>query len=472
MAERRISHAKGKGCMNHNNRIFIYNNVDPSRTKDNIYYVRESLEDAYQKCYGEALSDYNAKQKRADRIIENYYKHLFGNAGQDAVATSSNKEKSFYEIAVGVGDRRTNPVGSAEGEIAAKALDEYAKGFSERNPNFYVFNSVMHLDEKTPHLHIDYIPVASGYKNGLKTRNSISVALQQMGFGKSKNSISEWRIRERKVLREICERYGLEIAEEKKGRGKTYTPDEYKEMRDETKEELRTDPGLMDEIREGYISENKSALVDEAQKQAEKEIKEIKNVLSAETRKINGKIALEKLINTMADGIKETTLFGKTSATIKFDGTAKDAMAVINAAKDRDNARKVKDKAVADKEKAVAEKDEAVKAKELAEEQKADAQRKSAEAKTTAVQAISRANTLKTEAAEEMKKAKALYSQQINLNNLYRQAASDRDGYKTKAGKADKLTVDLEEAYKSIGAMAKAVSSLQCDPDLKIDHVR
>src|SRR5215510_2571111 len=143
MAIRRISHARGKGSINHNNRNHIYKNVDPSKTKDNIYYAKESLEDAYQKCFGQALENYNAKQKRADRKIEDYYSHLFGNASKDTIATSSNKEKSFYEIVVGVGDKNTCPVGSADGELAAKILDEYAKGFAERNPNFYVFNSVL-----------------------------------------------------------------------------------------------------------------------------------------------------------------------------------------------------------------------------------------------------------------------------------------------------------------------------------------
>ena len=158
MANRRISHAKGKGSMNHNNRVHIYKNVDPSKIQNNIFYARENLEDAYQKCFGQALEDYNARQKRADRKIDDYYQHLFGNARKDTVSTSSNKEKSFYEIVVGIGDRNTCAVGSADGELAAKILDEYARGFSKRNPNFYVFNSVMHLDEKTPHLHIDYVP--------------------------------------------------------------------------------------------------------------------------------------------------------------------------------------------------------------------------------------------------------------------------------------------------------------------------
>ncbi len=265
MAIRRISHAKGKGSINHNNRNHFYKNVDPSKTENNIYYAKESLEEAYQKCFGQALVNYNTKQKRADRKIDDYFKHLFGNARKDVVATSSNKEKSFYEIVVGIGNRNTCPVGSADGELAAKILDEYAKGFENRNPNFYVFNSVMHLDEKTPHLHIDYVPIADGYKNGLQIRNSQSVALQQMGFGKEKNSINEWRKQERQILRELCEKHGLEIAGETQGRGKTFTPDEYKKIRDEVKEELKSDPEILDEIKDEMRTDFEDELLSEQQ---------------------------------------------------------------------------------------------------------------------------------------------------------------------------------------------------------------
>jgi len=200
---------------------------------------------------------------------------------------SSNKEKSFYEIVVGIGDKNTCAVGSADGELATKILDEYARGFQERNPNLYVFNSVLHLDEKTPHLHIDYVPVADGYKNGLTVRNSQSVALQQVGFGKNKNSINEWRIKERKILRELCQSYGLEIAEETKGRGKTFTPDEYKKIRDETKEEMKTDPDIMDELRakvEGELLSEQQHLVEEIAKHK----KEVGN-LQSELDNIEGK---------------------------------------------------------------------------------------------------------------------------------------------------------------------------------------
>ena len=91
MASRKISHARGKGSMNHNNRVHIYKNVDASKTANNIYYAKESLDEAYKKCFGEALADYNAKQKRADRKIDDYYFHLFGNASKNEVATSSKR---------------------------------------------------------------------------------------------------------------------------------------------------------------------------------------------------------------------------------------------------------------------------------------------------------------------------------------------------------------------------------------------
>jgi len=224
------------------------------------------LDEAYQKCFGQALENYNIKQKRADRKIDDYYTHLFGNARKDVVAVASNKENSFYEIVVGIGDKNNTATGSADGELAAKILDEYARGFSERNPNLYVFNSVLHLDEKTPHLHIDYIPIADGHKNGLAVRNSQSVALQQMGFGKNKNSISEWRKQERQILRELCQQYGLEVAEETQGRGKTFTPDEYKKIRDEAKEEMKSDPEILDELRadvEGELLSEQQHLIDE-----------------------------------------------------------------------------------------------------------------------------------------------------------------------------------------------------------------
>jgi len=212
LAAKTISFPKGKGHLTHNNREFICNNVVPERTPWNRTYIQESLKDAYEKCFGQALRDYNEAQKRKDRQKDDYLKEI---------ENSGNKEKTFYENMVQIGKKTDTPVTDENGVLTEEAkaaievLDRYAKTFQERNPNLYLFNCVMHLDEATPHLHIDYIPVAHGYKNGMKTRNSLTKAFQQMGFAKAvsrkQNETVAWQEREREYLTELCREQGIEI---------------------------------------------------------------------------------------------------------------------------------------------------------------------------------------------------------------------------------------------------------------------
>ena len=207
-----ISFPKGKGHLTHNNREFISNNVVPERTAWNRIYIQESLEQTYEKCFGQALRDYNVAQKRKDRRKENYLKEI---------ENSGNKEKTFYENIVQIGKKDDTPVVGADGKLTEEAkaaieiLEQYAKTFQERNPNLYLFNCVMHLDEATPHLHIDYIPVANGYKTGMKTCNSLTKALQQMGFAKAvskkENETVAWQQRERTYLTELCQEKGIDV---------------------------------------------------------------------------------------------------------------------------------------------------------------------------------------------------------------------------------------------------------------------
>lgn len=228
-----ISHVQGKGSLAHNNREFITNNVDRNRIKDNVIFKQEPIVEAYHKLFDGAVADFNAKQKRADRKKkESYFEDLFNRPPCQTVLTAANKEKSFYEDVVQVGLMSDTGVGTKDAEIVKECLTEYMEGFQERNPQFYVFNAVMHMDEATPHLHIDYIPVATGYKNGLAVRNGIAKALEQMGYGKAKDAISKWRESERGVLRNICERHGIEISEEQKDIDRKYlSVPEYKAMK-------------------------------------------------------------------------------------------------------------------------------------------------------------------------------------------------------------------------------------------------
>ncbi len=131
-----------------------------------------------------------------------------------------------------IGTKDDTGIGSADAENAIACLCEYMKGFQKRNPNFHVFNAVMHLDEATPHLHIDYIPVGH-FANGLDTRNAMAKALEEMGYGKGANAINRWRLAEWEVLHRICTTHGIEISEPKKSRGYSFTTQEYGEHKDE-----------------------------------------------------------------------------------------------------------------------------------------------------------------------------------------------------------------------------------------------
>ena len=176
-----ISFVVGKGSLSHNNRSFIAENVVEERVELDEFYIQQPLKDAYDQLFGQAVADFNAAQKRKDRKVGDYI---------TKIKNSKNNEKVFYENVVQIGTMRDFGVVDGEGNItenallAKEVLDEYARTFQERNPNLYLFNAVLHMDEATPHLHLDYIPVAHGYKTGMKIRNSLTRGLQEMGIEK------------------------------------------------------------------------------------------------------------------------------------------------------------------------------------------------------------------------------------------------------------------------------------------------
>ena len=168
--------------MSHNLRLFTANNVDRTRTKDNIVFVNISQQEIYEKLFDNAVKEYNAKQKRNDRkITTGYYEDQFGRGYSPNVVTSADKRHSFYEDIVQIGDMKDTGVGTVDAEIAKEVLTEYMNGFEQRNPNFKVFCAVLHMDEATPHLHIDYVPVGH-YSRGITVQNGIAQALKEMGY--------------------------------------------------------------------------------------------------------------------------------------------------------------------------------------------------------------------------------------------------------------------------------------------------
>ncbi len=226
-----ISMCEGKGSLSHNNREFTARNIDSTRTPNNIVLVQQALSDAYHQLFDEAVEKYNARQKRNDRKIHNYFEHLFNRLPSKSVITGANKQKSFYEHLVYIGTRKDTGVGTPDAEITTECLCEYMEGFQARNPNLYVFNAVLHLDESTPHLHINYIPVGH-FAHGLEVRNAKNKALDEMGFGNDAKSNDIWRRSEWDILKNICNAHDIEISEPKKSRGYSYTVEEYGEHQD------------------------------------------------------------------------------------------------------------------------------------------------------------------------------------------------------------------------------------------------
>ena len=201
--KRTISAMVGKGSVNHNSRKFKAENVDGSRTHLNIDYCNENIKKVYHELFDEALKKYNDKQTRADRKIENYYEKI----------RNSKQEKPFHELILQVGDKENMSAESENGELARRILDEYYRGFQERNPQLKVFSAHLHMDEATPHLHIDFVPFTTGSKRGLDTRVSLKQALAAQGFKGGTRGDTEWNqwvSAEKSALAFVMERHGID----------------------------------------------------------------------------------------------------------------------------------------------------------------------------------------------------------------------------------------------------------------------
>ena len=193
----------GQGSVNHNSRAFNAKNTDQSRSHLNITYCHENIRTVFHELFDEALKRYNGKQTRADRKIEDYYEKI----------RSSKQEKPFHEIILQVGNKDDMSAESEDGQLAAAVLDEYMRGFQERNPQLRVFSAHLHMDEATPHLHIDFVPFTTGSKRGLDTRVSLKQALAVQGFKGGTRGDTEWNqwVRsEKEQLAAVMERHGIE----------------------------------------------------------------------------------------------------------------------------------------------------------------------------------------------------------------------------------------------------------------------
>lgn len=201
--KRTISFMTGKGSVNHNSRKFHAKNTDSERSYLNVEYCNENIKDVYHELFDEALSRYNEKQTRNDRRIDDYYEKI----------RSGKQEKPFHEIILQIGDKDTMGAETEEGQLAAKILDEYMQDFQRRNPTLRVFSAHLHMDEATPHLHIDFVPYITGSKRGLDTRVSLKQALVALGFKggtRRETELNQWVSAEKQQLASIMLEHEIE----------------------------------------------------------------------------------------------------------------------------------------------------------------------------------------------------------------------------------------------------------------------
>ena len=218
-------------------------------------YCNENIKDVYHELFDEALARYNEKQTRNDRRIDDYYEKI----------RSGKQEKPFHEIILQIGDRETMGAETEEGRLAAKILDEYMQGFQRRNPTLRVFSAHLHMDEATPHLHIDFVPYTTGSKRGLDTRVSLKQALMALGFKggtRQETELNQWVMAEKQQLAAIMLEHGIGWEQkgthekhlslldfEKKERAKEVS------MLEKQKSELEEHNAIMQEVNEKYLDQ-------------------------------------------------------------------------------------------------------------------------------------------------------------------------------------------------------------------------
>lgn len=268
-------------------------NVNASRTEQNIVWKDETTAHAYHRIFDDAVSEYNAKQKRKDRQIKDYRTHILN---------SKNGEKEFYEDVLQWGKQEDFIEHPEWREIAKECLLEYIEGFEERNSGLELIGAYIHMDEASPHMHFDYIPVATGYKTGVQKRNSLDRAMRNLiavrtgseysprpdekdASGKcTDNATKQWKEMERAHFKKICIRRGLVVD------GEVKTPErdslsvlEYKaEMRKQEIQKLETQEK---ELR-GTLR-NLQSLIKQAEEKLEEAKKEAASIIESAKAKAN-----------------------------------------------------------------------------------------------------------------------------------------------------------------------------------------
>lgn len=250
-----------------------HKHIQREKSKYNIQIFKRDIKDVYHELFDDALNAYNAKQKRKDRKIDDYYKHVQKSKNLDlqrefivTVGNKSDWEKLSFE----------------EKQQVGEALERYVRDFNERHDNMTIYNAIVHLDESgAPHAHFNVVPTATGYKNGLAVQPSFRKALEQEGFGPSgREQFKAFRDAEIHRLHEFVHEIGID-----RKAGQTNDIKNMREYKDAMEYiENRKSSQIVKIQREEQAHEEKMRELNERLKQQEEKIQKREEVFKARKR--------------------------------------------------------------------------------------------------------------------------------------------------------------------------------------------
>lgn len=214
-----VSVSHGREALRHDRREYCPNNVHKELIPNDVFLkVCNDIRAEFNDFFEDDVKEYN-NRTRKDRRISDYYEKIASTQDRDKAP------KPVYEYVFQYGNKYNNNVLDPKfeqiNEDTKEMLVRFAEDFGRIYPSFHVVAATVHMDETTPHLHIAFIPVGTGYKNGMKHQCSLTKALNNMGYHNStaKNkdgenvsvlALTSWQNHCKDVMEEIMEEYGYE----------------------------------------------------------------------------------------------------------------------------------------------------------------------------------------------------------------------------------------------------------------------
>ena len=153
----------------------------------------------------DARLEYNSKQSRPSRMIDNYFDNVSNNEKKDLAC----------EIIIELGDKEYWDM--KDDEFKSRMSEVYRKQVNDLEllvPNFKVASAIIHYDETSPHMHIVGVPIKYKNKNGMEKQ-----------VGKSDVFTKESLITLQNKMRTLCieefnQEYNLDSTLKKKQKGR------------------------------------------------------------------------------------------------------------------------------------------------------------------------------------------------------------------------------------------------------------